>query len=234
MTPSSHDIPGGAKPKLSRAEKNGETKRRLFEAAAKLVGRLGYAEASVSRITELAEVAQGTFYNHFESRQGLLDNLLPTIGLEMIDFIQERTIDSGKGAAKENDRFRAFFEFLQARPEFLRILNEAEIYAPNGYQRHIDNVATAYLRVLKRGREAGIVADYDDDELEAVVHILMGARSYLSQRYAYGADGSTAAVPEHVFTAYSKLMQRGLFVKRKARSRDARDPLSSAKRKKPR
>src|SRR5271154_7633877 len=82
---------GNTKPKLSRAERNDEVKKRLFDAAAKVVGRLGYAESSVSRITELAEVAQGTFYNHFENRQELLDQLLPTIGLQMIDYIAERT-----------------------------------------------------------------------------------------------------------------------------------------------
>ena len=97
------------KPKLSRAERNDEVKRRLFDAAAKIVGRLGYAEASVARITELAEVAQGTFYNHFKNRQELLDQLLPTIGLQMIDFIAERTNAAARGAEKETERFRAFF-----------------------------------------------------------------------------------------------------------------------------
>ena len=46
---------GNPKPKLSRAERNYEVKRRLFDAAAKIVGRLGYAEASVARITELGQ-----------------------------------------------------------------------------------------------------------------------------------------------------------------------------------
>ena len=43
------------------------------EAATKIVGKYGYAEASVARITDEAGVAQGTFYNHFENRQELLD-----------------------------------------------------------------------------------------------------------------------------------------------------------------
>ena len=91
---------GNAKPKLTRAERNDEVKKRLFDAAAKVVGRLGYAEASVARITELAEVAQGTFYNHFENRQELLDQLLPTIGLQMVDFIAERA--SGTACAADD------------------------------------------------------------------------------------------------------------------------------------
>jgi AcrR family transcriptional regulator len=203
---------GNPKAKLSRAERNDEVKRRLFDAAAKIVGRLGYAEASVARITELAQVAQGTFYNHFENRQELLDQLLPTIGLQMIAFIQERTNAAAPGAEKETERFRAFFEFLRVVPEFLRILNEAEVFAPSGYQRHLDNIATAYVRSLKRGRNAGDVDDYTDQELEVIVHILMGARGYLCRRYAY-TEGSAHAVPEYVISAYEKLLGSGLFRK---------------------
>jgi len=197
---------------LSRAERNDEVKRRLFDAAAKVVGRLGYAEASVARITELAEVAQGTFYNHFGNRQELLDQLLPTIGLQMIAFIHEHTKSLPSGADKETERFRAFFEFLRVVPEFLRILNEAEVFAPKGYQRHLDNIATAYVRSLKRGRDAGNVDDYTDQELEVIVHILMGARGYLSRQYAY-TEGSAHAVPDYVISAYEKLLGSGLFRK---------------------
>jgi AcrR family transcriptional regulator len=207
---------GNQKPKLSRAERNDEVKRRLFDAAAKVVGRLGYAEASVARITELANVAQGTFYNHFENRQELLDQLLPTIGLQMIAFIQERTNAAGSGAEKETERFRAFFEFLRVVPEFLRILNEAEVFAPSGHQRHLDNIATAYARTLKRDRNASEIDDYSDQELEVIVHILMGARGYLCQRYAY-TEGSAHAVPEYVISAYEKLLGSGLFRKSAAR-----------------
>ena len=202
--------PGNSKPKLSRAERNDEVKRRLFEAAAKVVGRLGYAEASVARITELAEVAQGTFYNHFENRQELLDQLLPTMGQQMIEFIHQRSRALPPGADKETARFRAFFEFLRVAPEFPRILNEAEFFAPEGYQRHIDNIATAYVRVLKRDRNGGDLSDYTDQELEVVVHILMGARGYLSRRYAY-RKGAANTVPQYVISAYEKLLGSGLF-----------------------
>jgi AcrR family transcriptional regulator len=198
------------RPKLSRAARNEEVRTRLFEAAAAVVGRLGYAEASVARITEHAKVAQGTFYGHFANRQSLLDQLLPTMGAKMVAYIQARLNATTSSAEREIERFRAFFDFLRASPEFLRILNEAEIFAPNGYQRHLDNIATAYVRILKRDRNARGIDDYSDQELEAIVHILMGARGYLSRRYAY-TEGSAHAVPEYVISAYEKLMTRGLY-----------------------
>src|ERR1700694_2528984 len=140
--------------KLNRAERNAWTKRKIFDAATKIVGKYGYAEASVARITEEAGVAQGTFYNHFENRQELLDQLLPMIGTEMVRFIRERT-GTAHAARQEIERFGAFFDFIREVPEFLRILNEAEFFAPVGYQKHLDNISTAYVRILKRAPAGG-------------------------------------------------------------------------------
>lgn len=195
--------------KLTRSERNDAVKQRLFHAAAVIVGRFGYAEASIARITEEAGVAQGTFYNHFASRQALLDELLPTLGAEMARFIQDRTEAIRPELAREIARFEAFFEYLRENPGFLRILNEAEFAAPDAFHRHIENIAGPYQRILKRARERGEVGAYTDAELDVIVHILMGARSYLSQHY-----GSSPVVDEHVFTAYARLLGDGLFTRR--------------------
>jgi AcrR family transcriptional regulator len=208
MTQSSQAAPGKVA-KLNRVERNAWTKRKIFDAAARMVGKYGYAEASVARITEEAGVAQGTFYNHFENRQELLDQLLPQIGIDMVHFIRERT-GTADAARQEIERFSAFFEFIREVPEFLRILNEAEYFAPIGYQKHLDNIATAYVRILRRARLAGAIVDFSDEEFEAIVHMFMGARGYLSRRYSY-AGGEVTAVPDHVISAYQKLVTRGLF-----------------------
>ena len=199
----------GKTTKLNRVERNAWTKRKLFDAAARIVGQHGYAEASVARITEKAGVAQGTFYNHFANRQELLDQLLPTIGQDMVRFIRTRT-GTAHAARQEIERFGAFFDFIREVPEFLRILNEAELFAPGGYQKHLDNISTAYVRILKRARQAGAIVDFSDEEFEAIVHMFMGARGYLSRRYSF-KDGALAPVPDHVISAYRKLITRGLF-----------------------
>ena len=207
MTQASHAAPKVTK--LNRIERNAWTKQKIFDAATKVVGKYGYAEASIARITEEAGVAQGTFYNHFENRQQLLDQLLPKIGNDMVRFIRART-GTAQTAREEIERFSAFFDFIGEVPEFLRILNEAEFFAPIGYQKHFDNISTAYVRILKRARLAGTIEDFSDEEFEAIVQMLMGARGYLSRRYSY-SGGAVTAVPDHVISAYQKLVTRGLF-----------------------
>jgi AcrR family transcriptional regulator len=197
------------RPKLNREEKNEDTRRRLFAAAAKIVGKYGYAEASVARITAAAGVAQGTFYNHFESRQELLDQLLPTIDQDMTAFIRARVDPALPEADKEVARAQGFFDFMVETPEFFRIFYEAEHFAPAGYKQYLDDTTDSYMRVLRRGIPAGEDA-YSEEELAVVVRILLAARACLAQGYS-AAGGKPRKVPDHVLSAYSKLLKRGLF-----------------------
>lgn len=195
---------------LTRAERAELVTRRLMDAAITVVGQYGYAEASVSRITKLAKVAQGTFYNHFPNRQDLLDQLLPAVGQRMLEFIRDRVEGLNSEADIEVARFKAFFEFLIEVPEFMRILNEAQIFAPLGYAKHIDIVAKNYMRALRRGGVDDTA--FSPAELEVVVHIILGARSYISHHFSY-SDGEVHLPGEAIYSAYEKLIRFGLFGK---------------------
>jgi len=88
-------------------------------------------------------------------------------------FIRDRT-GTAHAARQEIERFGAFLDFIREVPEFLRILNEAEFFAPAGYQKHLDNISTAYVRILRRARHAGAIDDFSDEEFEAIVHMFNG------------------------------------------------------------
>lgn len=193
--------------RLTRAERAEIVKRRLFDAAVSLVGQNGYAAASISQITKLADVAQGTFYNYYSNRQDLLDQLLPTLGEEMLDFIRNRAKSISDPADQEDARFEAFLEYLIESPHFLKILHEAQLYAPEGYKKHMENVTGNYVRALER---SGLTERFTGEEIEIITTLLMGARSYLGNAYAYDDDG-VRRVPKAVASAYSKLIRHGLF-----------------------
>jgi AcrR family transcriptional regulator len=122
---------GERRRKRTREEKSEHIREQLFRAAAEIVGEVGYAGASISLITQRAGVAQGTFYNYFEVRQELLDKLLPELGAKMRAYIREVALQAPRNFAElEQCSFEAFFGFMKENPHFLRILNEAESYAP--------------------------------------------------------------------------------------------------------
>lgn len=198
-----------AKRKPTRAERSEQTRQALLTAAADVVGEVGYREASVARITERAGIAQGTFYNYFDSRQDLFDQLLPRMGKAMLSFIRERLSDEDRGAERERQRIDAYFAFLEQRPGFYRVLYEAETLAPEAHRQHIEVVASGYVRALRRSWERGEMPDYREDELEAVAYMLIAIRGYLSLRYGRRSTGT--GIPKSVLDTYEKMVRYGLF-----------------------
>lgn len=197
------------RPRKKRAERSEEIRQAIFLAAARVVGRHGYAGASISKITTAAKVAHGTFYNYFESRQDLFEQLLPALGQLLLAHVTKEVAPISEGFAREEKRLEAWFDFLQIHPEFYRILNEGEVFVPAAYRRHVEGFGSGYLRSLRRAKQRGQLQDFTDEELEPIAYVLLAARAYLSFRYMSG--NAKAAIPNHVITAYSKLLRRGLF-----------------------
>ena len=103
-----HEQPAEANSgRRSRADRALETRRKLIDAAAKVVGEEGYANASVAKITALAEIAQGTFYNYFASQQDLFDHLLPELGGELLESIRKRISGEKDSLRREELGFHA-------------------------------------------------------------------------------------------------------------------------------
>lgn len=201
--------------KLTRAEKKERIREALFDAAVKVVGEHGYAATMVSMITAKASVAQGTFYNYFETLQDLLDQLLPTLGRKMLEWIKQAAEDAETGLEREERSFRAFFEFLRENPEFYRILYEAEVFAPAAFKKHHQQVTKGYVRVLERALDRGELRCKTRRELEAVALILMGARHYLCMHFVR-SDRGAMNLPEWVVEAYMALIKTGVFVSPRA------------------
>lgn len=204
--------------KLTRAQQRERTREALIDAAVQVVGEHGYAGASVTAITRRAGVAQGTFYNYFDSREDCFDRLLPALARRMFDRIRQAEAQAQSGAppgsareqAREQASIRAYFAFLHEVPQFYRILYEAEIFAPAAHRAHIALVARGFTRVLQRARGRGEIAAFNRRELESVVYMLMGARHYLSMRHAHRGPRERP-VPEWVLKTYMRLI-RGLYI----------------------
>ncbi len=188
----------------SRNERSRLIREALFSAAAAVVGEHGYQDASITLITQRAGVAQGTFYNHFESRQDILDQLLPALGKDMLAHVGECSRQGKTLIEREELGFRGFFSFLKAHPHFFRILNEAPSFAPKGYEAHLKLVLEGYMHFFRKARARGEATGYSERELEVVAYVLMSARIYLS-RYAENGD-----IPDWVVKAYRKLVADGL------------------------
>jgi AcrR family transcriptional regulator len=167
--------------RLTRVEKSEQTLQLLIEAAADVVGKHGYAEASVGRITEAAKVAQGTFYNYFETRQDILDLLPPRYAEKMLRYISLKMDRKLTAVDREVARFELYFDFFYETTESARLVNEAPVMAPVGFARFSKIVRDNYTVALTRSMEAGEIAKVSPDRLADIVDILIAIRNGLSQ-----------------------------------------------------
>ncbi|MGI6853971.1 TetR/AcrR family transcriptional regulator [Mesorhizobium sp. 1B3] len=201
----------GTKPRLTRAEKAEATRVRLFEAAIQIVGEQGYAGASVALITGRAKVAQGTFYNYFESRQDLLDQLLPAISEQLHEMIRAKVMTAPDDPLeRERARLCGFFEFLEKSPHLFKILSEGMVQAPTGFRRHLEMQTASYRRALEYERRRGNLRIEDPNEIDVVTQMLLSTREYLSGRFCY-VDGQFVRPSDFVADTYIKLLRGQIF-----------------------
>jgi AcrR family transcriptional regulator len=201
---------GRRPPSPRQVAKNAETRRRIVEAAGIVVGRHGYAGASIARITAEAGVAHGAFYLHFANQQALFDVLLPELGGAMLDSLTAAIRDSRSLEDIERRGLQANFAYLADHPEIYRVMNEAELYAPTAFHQHLKEIQTRYVRSLRRSRDhGGDLHGFADAELETVAALLTGARSYLLMMFCRDGNAIRPLEPEKLQT-YLDVFLNGL------------------------
>ncbi len=111
---------------LSREEGKLITRRRLLEAAAKLLAEAGYGGLSASAVARAAGVAQPTFYVHFRDK----DELLQVLSEERIGALRARLreargrVREGQGVEAVRDTFRVPLQTFLEDPGLFRLYTQ--------------------------------------------------------------------------------------------------------------
>lgn len=195
--------------KISRNEKSELTKGKLYRAAIEAIAQYGFQEASVARITAFAGVSTGTFYNYFETREALLQEVVLSQGRELRHSIAASVSENMEFFSREEGSFRQYFRFIKKYPFYIRLLNEAEIFLPAAYEELLNQILLGYRRILKGASERGDIRELDGLEVDGVALFLMAARHYFGQSFSRlsDADGN---LPEDVVSIYMRFIRGGL------------------------
>ncbi|WP_104129987.1 TetR/AcrR family transcriptional regulator [Cryobacterium sp. N21] len=204
-------------PRTARGE---ETKRKLIEAAEQVFSRVGYADASISRITDAAGIGQGTFYLYFDSKLQIFNELVEDLNhrvrlaMSAASAATENRIDS------ERAGFRAFFQFTADHPALYRVIREAEFVSPGALRLHYTRIVEGYIAGLRAAGAAGEISDIDPT---VAAWALMGIGEMIGMRWVLWGDdealegagsdpfaSGTRAVPEHVFEQMMRFIEGAL------------------------
>ena len=197
--------------RVSREEKARLTRESLLNAGCAVVAAEGYAAASIAKIADLAGVAHGTFYNYFEDRQALFDELLPYEGLRMRDRIEAVAHEASPGLQREFIRFEAFLDYVIENEGFYRVLYEAEIFAPGAHRAHIDNIITGYKRTFDRAMDENRMRRLDPRHVECLIYQILGMRAYAAMQIHFAdKPAEKQAIRDAAGETYRLLIGRSL------------------------
>ena len=194
----------GKAPRTARGER---TLRKILDAALDEFGERGFSEGSIVGITQRADVALGTFYTYFDSKEAVFKALVSDMSAQVRDHVAPvlqaaaDTLD-GEGAALES-----YLEFARAHKQVYRIIDEAEFADPHGFESHYRTTAARIAARLDAGRAKGEVAASDSplaSEVEAWA--IMGVNVFLGLRFAvWGKED-----PNEVARLANRMLRRGL------------------------
>lgn len=162
-------------------------RERLFEAAAAVFARVGYADASAEAISREAGMSKATFYEHFANKEecllALFDQAAATIMQSMADEQRANRRESESYPEWIARGVRAFLDTLIAHPEASRTLLVEIIGAGPVAMERRDRIFQQFAELLFHDNRA-VAPHYDAPNFASIedTYAIVGAIAALVDR----------------------------------------------------
>ena len=193
----------GKEPRTARGEK---TLRKILDAALLEFGQRGFHDSSIVGITSRADVALGTFYTYFDSKEALFAALVRDMSTRVKALVPPATAEARDALDAEARTQRAYLEFVLENKEVYRIIDEAEFVDPEGFRAHYESAAARIAARLEAGVKSGQMRHADDFETEVHAWAYMGMNVFLGLRYCVWERND----PKRIAKIANRLLRRRL------------------------
>ena|SRR5690242_18441192 len=194
-------LPPLPKPVTARGE---ATRRRLLNAAEMEFGTRGYHGASVSSITQRAEIAQGTFYLYFRTKEEMFLQLVKDIGHQLRAHSAQAIARAGNRIEAERLGLEAFLQFAARHRGLYRIVQESQFVDPAVFREYYEKLAEGYAAALERAARNGELAKGD---AETRAWAMMGIGHFLGMKWSLWQK---QAPPPQVLDEVMSFVTRGM------------------------
>ena len=143
-----------------------------MDAAVRIFARVGYEAASVNEIAQAADVANGTFYLHFRSKDEIAGAVAFAVAADVARRLDDAMADVDDAIERTSFATRQFLEFAAGAPEWGWAMFRAVWYMPE-----LRKQVVTYLRAdLERGRAQGVFkVEIDDFLVDTFGSMVVGA-----------------------------------------------------------
>lgn len=178
---------------------NKETvKKRLIDAAIKVIGSKGFRKTTVPMITKKAGVGTGTFYLYFRDKSHIFTEAIIHVSTNLRNYINEvfqKRLKSLKGKPAKSDDieaalnaiYSAFFDYVDNyRNQFIIMFREGfshnEDFAGILWQTYRNLAEDTRIRLLTAAQH-GIIKPLKRIEAEIIAWAIVGMLSQVAQLY---------------------------------------------------
>jgi AcrR family transcriptional regulator len=149
----SHSVSSSAvlEPTTRRDRKRQRARHELVRSARALIAERGVTDIRVSDVADRADVSQGTFYNHFASKDEIIEAVVSDAVTSLVNAVGDYGEDVDDAAEAMSVGIRQLVELCRVDPELARVLvrlNDAEPL----FERLLWDRSR---RILGRGLESG-------------------------------------------------------------------------------
>lgn len=148
-------------PTSRRDRKKAAVRARLYEAAWHLFVEKGFAETTVEEITDAADYAKGTFFNHFPTKEGVLQAYYAELVAESLANLEAILTRHSTVAHRLCAYLQQGAELVEAEGPRHRVLLERWLHSPRLLAQDGEIGATfreRYDRVFREGIACGELA----------------------------------------------------------------------------
>jgi AcrR family transcriptional regulator len=165
------------------------TRRRLIDAARALIAEKGVAGLRIAELTDVAGVGMGSFYNHFATKEALVEAVasesLRALAAEIVAAPDGSPADA---AVVPMTALRRFVRLAYDDPEFSRIL----VNLSRGEELFVEAISPYARTALNRAVDAGA---YEIDDVEVAATAIIAGALGVIRRILDGELGANADVP---------------------------------------
>lgn len=163
---------GQEEQKANRSQKRAaETRRRLYQAALRLFLKKGFENTTVSEITDAVDVAKGTFFTHFPTKESVMGEL----GTMVLERVEASLLSPRKNGSDAETMILGLFDAAGCWHEENREMSKLAVQVltgtPGGIEADRPNqIRFKYLLLdlIGRGQQAGEFDPKVDPEIAAL------------------------------------------------------------------
>jgi AcrR family transcriptional regulator len=183
------------------------TRQKILQAAEQCFAEYGYAEASIAEIVRRSGVAQGSFYNYFESKAAIFAELIRTLQRQMTDATRQGA-ERAKGGSRveaEVAGTKGFLEWLVDHRDLHRLLHLIDEADPSLAVEFFGGFAKGYSEALAEAMDEGEVQRMNP---ELLAFALMGMNHFVSMRWIlWDTDGE---MPPELMDDFARIIAGAL------------------------